>query len=240
MLFPNKFAGTCRICAEPVAARAGFVEKRDGAWTVLCADSGRCKPKPPTSPAAPAAARTAVGDLSGILALFGKARQHLKFPAISLVVRMADEAELAIRVNVAGAQARVPGSLTVVDSERDEATGRRDWLGRIHLDGTFEVSRSGRAYMPALLDRLQAFAADPAKIAGEDGRLHGRCCFCRIALSDERSTFVGYGRICASRYGLPWGEVEAPVEPSAPAVNLFNGATDPERDAVGQMMGRNL
>jgi hypothetical protein len=31
------------------------------------------------------------------------------------------------------------------------------------------------------------------------------------ALSDDRSTAVGYGPICADHYGLPWGEAAAPA-----------------------------
>ena len=31
------------------------------------------------------------------------------------------------------------------------------------------------------------------------------CSFCSIALTDKRSVAVGYGPICASNYGLPWG-----------------------------------
>jgi hypothetical protein len=151
-----------------------------------------------------AAASAAIGNLSAILALFGKAKQHLKFPAI--VLGVPGHAERPIRINVAGEKAKVPGSLTVVEGEKDDATGERAWLGRVLLDGTFQPSRNlDGDYRAAVEARLVAFAADPSKVGGEDGRLHGRCCFCRQALRDERSTLVGYGRICADHFGLPWG-----------------------------------
>lgn len=203
---PNKYAGSCRVCGEHVAAGAGVCEKQDGAWRLTCAVP--CQPNPNATKKEPA--RTAaVGDLGGILALFDRAKKHLKYPAIVLSVTD----QLSIRINVAGERAHVPGSLTVVDASRDD-DGQRAWLGRILVDGVFQPSKQG-ASIPALVERLRQFAADPARVAGEDGRLHGRCCFCRIALFDERSTAVGYGRICADHFGLSWGA--KPEEFAAPA-----------------------
>jgi hypothetical protein len=53
---------------------------------------------------------------------------------------------------------------------------------------------------------LVALAADPAGVASKFGKLHGKCCFCHKSLSDPASTAVGYGKVCASHYGLPWGD----------------------------------
>lgn len=135
----------------------------------------------------------AVGDLAGVMQLFEKARKHLKRPA---VVLGCDNGE--VRINVAGERARCPGTLNVID----EAS--RTWFGRIHHDGRFEHSRRDEppAAVSALLTR---FAADPASVASEHGRLTGRCCFCNTSLTDERSTAVGYGPVCAKHYDLPWG-----------------------------------
>jgi Family of unknown function (DUF6011) len=153
-----------------------------------------------------------VGDLSGILALFERAKQHLKFPAIVLGVP-ALSPDFAIRINVAGPRAKVPGSLTVLDA--DKSDDGREWFGRVLLDGTYHA-KAGTS--PAIADRLCEFAADPIKVAGDHGRLTGRCCFCNIRLSDPRSTIVGYGRICADHFGLPWGSDKhafAPVQTQA-------------------------
>jgi hypothetical protein len=38
------------------------------------------------------------------------------------------------------------------------------------------------------------------------GRRMGECCFCGLTLTDGRSIAVGYGPICAGKWGLPWGE----------------------------------
>lgn len=152
--------------------------------------------------ARPAAA--AVGGLSGILALFGKAKQHLKYPAIVLSVPGL-RPYLTIRLSVAGPKARIPGSLTVVEGERGD-DDQRAWLGRVTLDGTYQPSREANGRTEPIVARLRAFAAEPAKVAKEHAYLTGRCCFCNTALKDERSTAVGYGATCASHYGLPWGK----------------------------------
>jgi hypothetical protein len=208
----NRYPGKCHICGTYHAAGAASLHKTDIGWVVQCTTP--CQPKP-VQPQAPAAK---IGDLSRILALFAKARQHLKFPAVVAgIPALAADGQWArddhgdlvwsdhsFRINVAGDRAKHPGTLTVVDAARDEESGDRDWFGRILLDGAFQASQDGAA-VPGLAKRLVEFAADPARVAGEDGRLHGRCCFCRQALTDERSTAVGYGKTCARHFGLPWG-----------------------------------
>lgn len=164
------------------------------------------------TPVAPATAQ--IGDLSGILALFSTARQHLKFPAITLGV---PAASLAVRINVAGPSAKFPGTLNVVKSERDETTGRRDWYGRVKLNGAYEPAQKASEISMAITARLVEFAANPARVAAEHGKLNGVCCFCGLTLGPRpgstkpsatalKSLAVGYGKDCAEHFGLPWGE----------------------------------
>jgi hypothetical protein len=57
--------------------------------------------------------------------------------------------------------------------------------------------------MPAgLVALLERFAKEPAKVASEFGRATGRCCFCNAALTDARSTAVGFGPVCAETWSL--------------------------------------
>jgi len=153
-----------------------------------------------------------------VMALFDRARPHLQYPAIILDVPYYG----AIRLSVAGERARVPGSINVVKDERPNEGERRPWLGRILQDGTFDAANNlPENVRTAVLARLREFALHPAEVASQYGRLHGRCCFCRLPLTDARSTAVGYGEICAGHYGLPWGErpteFAAPVTPTSPA-----------------------
>jgi hypothetical protein len=147
-----------------------------------------------------------VGDLSALLALFDKAKAHLKRPAIVLSVEGMDK---HVRLSVAGPQAKAPGTVNVATAE---PFGEGTWFGRITREGEFSPSREE---MPAaLVPALVRFACDPvveakrhAKATAQriNGKLVGLCCFCNQRLTDERSTDVGYGPICAGHYGLPWG-----------------------------------
>lgn len=205
--FPNRFAGTCAACRSPIATGAGLCEKINGAWQVRCATP--CQPKAAAAPQGPV-----VGDLAGIMALFARAGSHLKKPAVELGVP-GFPPDRALRVSVATDRAKFPGSLTLLTAAKFE-TGRdfpeRKWLGRILVDGTLHTGRdlTGEpAYRAAVETRLKAFAADPSKVGAADGLLTGRCCFCRKALTDEKSTAVGYGRKCAANFGLSYGSKPA-------------------------------
>jgi hypothetical protein len=152
------------------------------------------------SGAEPAPATTNVGSVKGIVDLLDRAKQHLKYPA--LLVRANDR---DIRLNIAGSSAQAPGTINVCSAVRDSA-GQRRWFGRITVAGEYEPSRRIEPAMRTpIAAALAAMASDPAKAASEYGRLTGHCCFCTLPLTDPRSTAVGYGKICARNYDLPWG-----------------------------------
>jgi hypothetical protein len=54
-----------------------------------------------------------------------------------------------------------------------------------------------------LTNILSQLAKNPQRVAAEFGKLTGRCCFCRIKLTDGKSTEVGYGPVCAKKWALP-------------------------------------
>lgn len=137
-----------------------------------------------------------IGDMGGIYAMFEAAKGHLKHPAIVVATPVGE-----IKLSVAGPNARVPGSINVAEKGK---FGEARYYGRITQDGVF----AGREAPAELVDYLKAFAADPAKMAAEHGHKTGSCCFCNRSLTDERSTSVGYGPVCAGHYGLSWGEVQ--------------------------------
>lgn len=164
-----------------------------------------------------------IGDLAGIMSLFEYASKHVKRPSLDLAVP-GYPPDRAVHLSVAGIKSKFPGTLTLGTSQKTNTSGewpQREWLGRIMKDGSFVASDAfcGQArFRDAVTDRLKALAQDPAKIAGEDGKLLGRCCFCRGPLSDERSTLVGYGRRCAYNFGLDWGE-----RPTSPVLSAQQG-----------------
>lgn len=77
-----------------------------------------------------------------------------------------------------------------------------EYMGKVSPAGKFSPVS---ACTPGVTDFLRNLSADPAKVAGDYGRETGNCCFCSIDLTDARSVSVGYGPICAGKYGLPWG-----------------------------------
>ena len=143
-------------------------------------------------PAAPAAPTT---DLSGVITLLQDAKQHLKFPAIRLTA--SDGTPVVLKV--AGDRAKEPGTVNATDGG---SYPDNRWFGRIALDGAF---KPGRDCTTDVIDVLVRLGCDPATVAAEHGKLTGSCSFCRQPLSDERSTEVGYGPVCAKHFGLPWG-----------------------------------
>jgi hypothetical protein len=134
-------------------------------------------------------------DLSGVITLLQDAKQHLKFPAIRLTA--SDGTPVVLKV--AGDRAKEPGTVNATDGG---SYPDNRWFGRIALDGAF---KPGRACTTDVIDVLVRLGSDPATVAAEHGKLTGSCSFCRQPLSDERSTEVGYGPVCAKHFGLPWG-----------------------------------
>lgn len=67
---------------------------------------------------------------------------------------------------------------------------------------TWEYVGKGPLYTLTEDDRL---TAEKAKALGA---LYGVCVFCSATLTDEPSIAAGYGPICASNNGLPWGHVD--------------------------------
>jgi hypothetical protein len=187
---PERQQGFADSLIQQEAGRRGLSEKQ-WAWVRKLADIA-------TGKEVPAAATVTVGNFAGVIALFAKASQHLKFPKIRLALDDGRPVALA----VAGARARKPGTVNVTDGA---AYGSNIWYGRVSPDGAWEkgqlISAETETALAALLANL---ASDPVGVAAKYGKLTGNCCFCNTALSDPRSTAVGYGPICAKHYGLPW------------------------------------
>jgi hypothetical protein len=71
-------------------------------------------------------------------------------------------------------------------------------------------------YAPTLTGRLTAETVAPADVTGAFGLLAGRCIYCSHKIDTPESTAVGYGPVCAGKYGLPWGgPATAPTPPPA-------------------------
>jgi hypothetical protein len=152
-----------------------------------------------TTPAAPAKTFA----MTAIYAMFAKASENgLKRPAIVLNAPDGLGGYWLFRLSVATG-GRFPGAINVTS---EGSYYDRAWFGRIHTDGRWEPSRKvSTNAIDNITGVLEAFAADPEGVAAAHGKLTGKCCFCNRKLTDKRSTDVGYGPICAGKFGRAWG-----------------------------------
>ena len=106
-------------------------------------------------------------------------------------------------------RSKAPGAISLNDGG---PKGADVWYGSIALDGTF---RPTRACPPSVKATVAEFAADPGAYAAAYGKGTSRCCFCATEITTDESKAVGYGPVCASNYGLPWGS-KAPTHCANP------------------------
>lgn len=139
-----------------------------------------------------------IGDCKAIFRLLTHAREHLKWPKVTF-----HRDGHTVQLKLAGERSKYAGKVVLTDGR---PFGSNEWYGAIESDGTWVQPRRG---VPSEIESLvRSLAADPVKAASEYGRLTGQCCFCNLPLSDERSTEVGYGPICAGHFDMPWGETK--------------------------------
>ena len=143
------------------------------------------------------APKTLVGSMDGLIALFDTAKANkLKHPKIRFDV----DGETVV-LALAGERSSFAGQVNVTSTGPFE---QRDWYGRIDRRGEF--TRSRRTPGPdRLVQVLCELAENPSKAGAAHGRRTGNCCFCATELSDQRSVDVGYGPVCAKKWGLAWG-----------------------------------
>lgn len=194
---------TLRECAPQLTGRSLEFANSLLAWhgrRGLTAAQARWVPQLIERAQNPAAERPTVevGSLQPVVELLERAKRHLRHPAILMLAN-----GMTLRLSIAGPRSRNAGSVNVAGTG---SFAERDWYGLVKPDGTFEPCRRYDApTQQAVAQALRELAADPAAAAARYGHLTGVCCFCNQALTDERSTAVGYGSTCAGHYGLPWG-----------------------------------
>jgi Family of unknown function (DUF6011) len=137
-------------------------------------------------------------SFKGVFDLFETAKQHLKYPTILL--KLPDGSNL--RLSLPGPSSKYHGKVGLTDGK---PYGQNKWYGAIDPAGQWTPSEAGKAIKDDLTQILAKLAQNPARVAAEYGKLTGCCCFCNSTLTDEKSTDVGYGPVCAKRFGLPWG-----------------------------------
>ena len=126
--------------------------------------------------------------------MFGKARQVLKYPKIKFTINdgkdkvqlyLATKGYIAVKVN-------------------------GTYCGKIMPD-----DRLLRIYPPFqdTISEINAFCIEPLAQSKIYGQRYSNCCFCGLELTNRASLQMGYGPICADKYGLPWYATEQKDEP---------------------------
>lgn len=143
-----------------------------------------------------------ISSLSKVYAFIMAARQHLKWP--KLILQMADNKH-QLKIYMAGPRSKFPDTLNLVTNNE---WGDMDlWLGRVFEDGRWQHRKGDDELREMAATLLEALADDPATVASTHGHMTGNCCFCHRPLRDkDRSLVVGYGPVCAKKWGLPWGK----------------------------------
>lgn len=147
-----------------------------------------------TSPNPPAQSGVSV-SVDAILGMFERAAQTLR----RVKVTLQDCTGQRVVFKKAGPMSKYAGQIMISDGQ---PFGQATFFGRILEDGTYVQSTKSTDSVRALVEE---FAANPEEVAGKYGRLTGGCCFCSKGLKDDRSLEVGYGPVCAQRFGLKWG-----------------------------------
>lgn len=173
---------------------AQMLSDRQWAWVHKLALEQQAREQKRAADKAAAAARGPI-RYAQIRALFehALATGH-KTPRITL-----DMDEGRVRLSVAGQGSRTPGAVHVTDGG---PFGENRYYGRIDLDGSFKPGRDVPAWV---LDTLFKLDGRTLEFVVKYGQKTGNCCFCGAGLVTTESVTVGYGPICADRYGLPWG-----------------------------------
>ena len=137
----------------------------------------------------------ASGDVEALYAFFFDAREHIQYPKITINM---DNDEV-LRIKMSGPRSKQPD---VLQLELVQDTPPHNWIGRILPDGKLDKGRG--ADWDTIEFWLTDLMKDIPKAVAEYGKATGNCVFCCKPLTDERSVKNGYGKKCASNFGLEW------------------------------------
>lgn len=117
----------------------------------------------------------------------------------------------------------------VEDAGGKDPTGREQYVGCLRNGGFLPAKDWGSGVKRETLDIEKEFLskleADPTGFLAECGRDMDRCCYCNLPLEDVRSKEVGYGPICATHWGLPWGKDKDYTEKAPSFSKAYSGDT---------------
>ena len=139
--------------------------------------------------------------MTTIFDMFKTAQENLKWP--KLVIPVPDKKEKIIF-----RPAKYENRLNMY---LQQGTSQADWIGRLIRNDTkrvIEFSYNPQVVIPDEIKLLIREAVkNPIGLCSVLGQQFSYCCFCSTEITTKESLSVGYGPICAEKWGLPWGEV---------------------------------
>jgi hypothetical protein len=175
--------------------KKGYLSEKQWEWVERFADAVECAGVPDFTKEF-----AQVGDMHGVMALFHKTKENLKWPKIVLQTKGGQKVALGL----AGPQSKHHGSVVVTDGV---GYPFNKFFGVISPEGRWEPTgdiHSKEGLKDDLTNILSQLAKRPAAVAAQYGVLTGNCCFCNTKLTDPKSTAVGYGPTCAKQWGMLW------------------------------------
>jgi len=133
-----------------------------------------------------------VGSFAGVIEIFNKAKESIKYPKINLDVPDGSPVQLSM----AGPNAQQPGTINITDGR---PYGQNNWYGRVTPDGSWGKSNKRLQGLSTLLKEL---SENPHLIAMRHGHKTNTCCFCNKVLSHPNSVAAGYGETCSKNWNL--------------------------------------
>lgn len=169
--------------------KKGQLSDKQWTWVIKLVDQAQNPPKPENK----------LPNINGVYSLMRRAvsPKSKSFPKLWLQLKDSD-----LRINRATERSKYKGQLMLTDGKE---FGCNIFFGRIDTNGDLYLSHSGKEVKDELIDLLTRLINDPEKVASEYGKLTGNCFACHRQLSDDRSVEVGYGKVCADKFGLRWG-----------------------------------
>lgn len=171
----------------------------------------------PTPTLAPTEVKVPVVVIDGkkLLEKFDLAAKELKYPSVEYKISNIEEGEVdtydgkfmgvacsKILFYRTGAGSKQPGSILVTDGVKYPNT---KIFAQVRRDGTTAIHMNIWPF-PQFQQFLKKIIENPDEEFALNGKRFANCCFCGKELTTKESLHVGYGPICAEKWGLPWGE----------------------------------
>lgn len=146
--------------------------------------------------------RTAQLAENNIFAMFDRAQSQIKFPRLRFPLAPGINRQNKLVLHMAGKKSQYEGAIMMTDGGE---YGANNYYGRISRgENDQPVPMWARECPQTVKSIVTAILADPLDSVKFSGLTYKHCCFCGRGLENDNSLTVGYGPICAEKWGLPW------------------------------------